>query len=241
MSEIIGNIDPDERLMSLIVEKLKSGDAKLPTEAQMSEELGISRSLLREKMRYLEANGLIDTIQGSGRFAKLPSLSDQINSVWSVVLKVNPAKLLELLDVRILLEINTLQNAVDRITDEQLQHPAETVARMKFLAKRGRPFVEADREFHATLFSCTGNEFLEDLLTSFWDLYEMSVTDKHHQDLVLIAESHEGVMAAVARHDVDTAKRLLMEQFMDARYRINIDLAKQKMDASLSEQLQANN
>lgn len=36
-------------------------------------------------------------------------------------------------------------------------------------------------------------------------------------------------------------KRLLMEQFMDARYRINIDLAKQKMDASLSEQLQANN
>ena len=102
----------------------------------MSEELGISRSLLREKMRYLEANGLIDTIQGSGRFAKLPSLSDQINSVWSVVLKVNPAKLLELLDVRILLEINTLQNAVDRITDEQLQHLAETVARMKFLAKR---------------------------------------------------------------------------------------------------------
>lgn len=122
------------------------------------------------------------------------------------MLKVNPAKLL---DVRILLEINTLQNAVDRITDEQLQHLAEKVARMKFLAKQGRPFVEADREFHATLFSCTGNEFLEDLLTSFWDLYEMSVTDKHHQDLVLIAESHEGVMAAVARHDVDTAKAIV--------------------------------
>lgn len=66
MSEIIRNIDPDESLMSLIVEKLKSGDAKLPTEAQMSEDLGISRSLLREKMRYLEANGLIRFREAGG-------------------------------------------------------------------------------------------------------------------------------------------------------------------------------
>ena len=229
--------DLDEKLLDIIVEKLNSKDMKLPPEDQMTQYLGISRTALREKLRGFEAHGFIQTRQGSGRFVKMPSLSAQISSTWAVVLRADPVKLLELLDVRILLEINTLPNAVERITNVQLQQLARFVARMNFLAKRGEPFVDEDRGFHVTLFSCTGNKFLEQLLTAFWDLYEMSITDFHHEDLALVAESHERIMAAVAHRDAETAKDLLMQQFLDSRYRITMDLAKRDMEKSIGEEL----
>jgi DNA-binding FadR family transcriptional regulator len=95
---------------------------------------------------------------------------------------------------------------------------------MKEKAARNEEFVQQDRQFHRILYYSTGNVLLEQLLGAFWDLYTQSPVEPHHRDLKEVAEQHEKILDAFARHDLDLLLQLMREQFADARYRIVVSL-----------------
>lgn len=202
---------------------------KLPTESELMKEYGVSRSMLREVLKSFEARGIIVSKQGSGRYVQNPDFVAQLNDCWKGLLNAASDQLLDLLDIRAVLEINSTQTAINCATPEQLRYLAEQVERMQEKAAAGLPFTEEDRKFHTMIFSSSGNSVMVNLLNIFWDLFEQSNIDPHHGDLVTSANQHARIFEAFAKKDSETVKDLLNEQFADARYLITLYLVdKQK-------------
>ncbi len=215
----------EEKIIELISERLDTG-GKLPTEKQMVEEFGVSRPALREVLSIFEASGVVTTLQGSGRYVKMPNVSAQLADTWAILIRAKPQILTELLEVRAILEISALAIAIERVTVSQLQELGRQVAAMKEKASRNEDFVAEDRQFHHILFDAAGNELLEQLMSAFWDLYVRSAVEPHHEALAEVAEHHQEMLDALAKRDLELLTRLMKEQFADARYRIIVSLMK---------------
>ena len=212
-----------EKMVDLIIEHLDSGE-KLPSEKEMMEQFDVSRTTLREVLSAYVANGIIVSKQGSGYYVQTPNISKQIMETWFILLHKNPSLLLDLLEIRSILEIHSLPKAIERITTEQLQYLGLQVERMKAHAYQGESFVTEDRQFHTTLFASTNNIFIEQLLTTFWDLFEKTETNKQHDNLVEAALQHEKILKAFAKRDLPLLTELMQEQFNDSRYQIMCSL-----------------
>ncbi|MDR1418814.1 MAG: FCD domain-containing protein [Treponema sp.] len=208
-----------EKTMDIITICLQKG-SKFPSEAQLAKEFCVSRTALREVLSPFEASGIITSQQGSGRYVQMPDISEQIADIWGILLRAKPGLLMDFLEIRSILEINSLKKAISRVDAMQLRHLGEQVHIMKQKAARGEAFVTEDSKFHRTLFESTGNVLLQQLLTTFWNLFSTSHINKIHSDLVKVASQHEKIYAAVIRQDLPLLKTLMKEQFADARYRI---------------------
>lgn len=213
----------EERIIDLIVGRLESGE-KLPPEKQLAADLGVSRAALREVLSAFEASGIVVALQGSGRYVQMPDISSQITDGWAILLRAKPMLLIELLEIRSVLEIGFLPKAIERIDIKVTQMLRELVDRMNEKANKGEAFVEEDQEFHRILFFSTGNILLEQLLKAFWDLYEQSNAIRKHTDLKNIAMKHQQMLEAILKQNTEQAIALMKEQFADARYRISMSL-----------------
>ena len=215
----------EKKLQNLIFENLASGDRKpLPTEKQMLEKFGVSRTVLREALSRFEASGLIVALQGSGRYAQHPDVSNQITDGWTILIRTRPELILELLDIRMTMEIGFVPKVIERIETSDLQALRMLVQKMKENAASHNNFVDEDKEFHRILYASMSNILLDQLLKAFWDIYEQSNIINRHEDLHEIATLHERLVETIAKKDSEGAVRLLSEHFFDARYRIIMSL-----------------
>ncbi|WP_122644128.1 FadR/GntR family transcriptional regulator [Luxibacter massiliensis] len=212
-----------EKVGILIAERMET-DQKLPTEKEMMAQFNVSRSSLREVLSIYESNGIIHTVQGSGRYITPPNFSAPLVDTWSILIEAKPALLLNLLDIRCMLEINSLSTAMRYIDIKQLQLLQAEVNAMKEKSAAGKTFASNDREFHRILFSSTKNILLEQLLTAFWDLYSLARVETYHEELPTLAQQHGDILAAFTQEDLEMATSLLKQQFDDARQQIKIAL-----------------
>jgi DNA-binding FadR family transcriptional regulator len=204
----------------ILAQGLKPGD-RLPSEHQLSKGLGVSRTVVREAMRGLEATGIIETRHGVGRRLKafeFGSIADHL----SYVLTVDIGSILDLLDVRRALELAFLPAAIDAITPEQLRELDTHVAGMRANAAAGRPFGAVDMDFHKELFRGVDNRVLQELLTTFWRLF-LGVEQKGglpqgNQEQTV--EYHAAIAAAVRDRAVVRAKEVMDEHFRDVELRL---------------------
>ena len=226
----------DEKVMQLIAERLEEG-GKLPTEQQMARDFGVSRTMLRETLRRFEANGFIKSRRGSGHRAAMPDFTKHFRDAWSFVTRANPYMMLELLDIRMLLETSTLPAAMERLTGKRIETMGRLVKAMKEKAARGEKFVEEDQLYHRVLYETTGNTILEQLLVAFSDLYDTThVKLPPAPDLELVAAQHEQTLEALAHGDLESATRLLKQQLIDVRGRILVYLMNQRQTTEKSTQ-----
>ena len=199
---------------------------KLPTEKEMMDTLGVSRAVLRDALSVYETSGVIVSRQGSGRYAQMPNIGSQIINIWSIFIRSNPSLLLELLEIRSILETYSLPKVINKITIEQLQALNVQVNEMKRKVTLGQTFEKNDREFHRILFSSTENSLLEQLLSAFWDLYDAAKVSSFREDLYILANQHQDILDAIMRKDLELSTQLMRAQFEDAEYQIITSLMK---------------
>ena len=111
-----------ERIRSMIVsESLHPGD-RLPSERDLSERLGVSRVVIREATRVLDAQGLVEVKPGSGTYVKelTPGhVSDSIGLFLRLRQSEQPYR--DLIEVRRTLEIDIAGLAAERAEQEKKQ------------------------------------------------------------------------------------------------------------------------
>ena len=217
--------DLNEKLCELILKSVETGE-KLPTEKEMMDTLGVSRAVLRDALSVYETSGVIVSRQGSGRYAQMPNIGSQIINIWSIFIRSNPSLLLELLEIRSILETYSLPKVINKITIEQLQALNVQVNEMKRKVTLGQTFEKNDREFHRILFSSTENSLLEQLLSAFWDLYDAAKVSSFREDLYILANQHQDILDAIMRKDLELSTQLMRAQFEDAEYQIITSLMK---------------
>ena len=210
-----------EKLSDIIADHLKSGE-RFPTENQLIHDLGVSRTALREALSAFEAKGIITAQRGSGRSVRMPDLSASLVETWSFVLKADPNLMLDFLEIRCILELNSLSKAMERCTVDQLAQMSRLVENMNQLTEDTQAFASIDCEFHKAMFLTIGNRLLEQLLSAFSDLFRLYHLDEGGYDYKQIAQQHQDILEAFAKQDLTSLTELMKEHFADLRYRIAV-------------------
>lgn len=209
----------ENKIGHLIIKCIQSGE-KLPTEKQMMDEYNVSRGKLLEVLAIFEYNGFISSQRGSGRYAQLPNLSSQLFKSLKFIASTNTSMLVNLLDIRCILEVNSLPQAIYSLTLDDFKKMRYQINEMKFKASNGYPFSENDREFHHILFSSTKNNLMEQILTAFWDTYAYCEVDSWYENSIEQALTHEKILEHCIKRDTENATKVLQAQFMDSRFKL---------------------
>jgi len=148
---------------------------KLPREADLIEELGVSRSVVREALRTLTAKGLIRSRPMEGTKVQPRSewrLLDPDLISWTIEAGDKRALLTDLMKVRLVMEPGVVYAATELATDEQ--RAAVTAAwneKLRVESDRGIPdlqrrrnFITADLAFHQAFINVVGSEILDQLI-----------------------------------------------------------------------------
>ncbi|MET1065843.1 MAG: FCD domain-containing protein [Arthrobacter sp.] len=219
-------------IMELILEReLEAGDP-LPTENELSAELGVGRNTLRESLKVLQALGVIEIRHGFGMFVapnNFDALADGLTFRGRLSLRHHGQEALQIVDARQALESGLIAGAMDLMTPERLEAVEESVLRMEALAGAGAKFVEADAEFHRRLFEPLNNELLVSLLGVFWTVYRrlhIELGGPEGGGLLETAAVHRGIYEAVSSGDKVLAARRLDGHFDDIRSRISQALSR---------------
>lgn len=135
---------------------------RLPAERELCAQLGISRISLRESLRVLQSMGYVETRPGSGTYARLPEpvernrLSDWLEEDIQII---------ELFEVRLVVEPGVAALAAKRRDAEQLEALAETIETMRHGTEANHlEVVAADALFHRLIASSASNNALDRLV-----------------------------------------------------------------------------
>ncbi|MGH3088634.1 MAG: FadR/GntR family transcriptional regulator [Rubrobacteraceae bacterium] len=144
--------------------RIRPGE-KLPVEKELAEQLGLSRSSLREAVRALTLIGVLKTRRGDGTY--VTSLEPELlfGATGLVMDLLQGSTLVELVEVRRLLEPGATALTAARIDNANLARLKDCMERID-AARDIEELIEADDEFHAIVADSAGNATLSSLLRS---------------------------------------------------------------------------
>jgi GntR family transcriptional repressor for pyruvate dehydrogenase complex len=160
-----------KQIKSLIKEgTLKIGD-QLPSERELTIQLGISRTSIREGLRALELAGYLGSKVGmsGGTFVKEVS-TEQILEPFAMALYKQKNFVLDTLEVRKILEVKIAEIAAKRRNSGDLKRIAESLAFMEKQIEEGNIALEGDSRFHYSLAQATHNQVLLKLMDMWTQL-----------------------------------------------------------------------
>lgn len=198
----------------IINNELAPGDP-LPSEQEMANRLGISRSVLREAVKALEALGYIESRRGSGIFVGNFSLDSLVDNLPFELL-TDLDELAELTQIRRILETAMMEQVVEQISDEEIHQLRAVVDAMRLRAEKGEEFPVEDRKFHQLLLVSTGNRTLMKLTDIFWFTFNRASTigGLANYDPVRTYKDHESIVDALAARDAATAVAALEQHYI---------------------------
>jgi GntR family transcriptional repressor for pyruvate dehydrogenase complex len=186
---------------------LRAGD-RLPREADLAADLGLSRNSLREAVRALALVNILDVRRGDGTYVTSLEPRLLLEALSFIVDFHRDDTLLEFLRVRRILEPAATAMAAERITDEECQGLRELLDQVGTDPK-AEDLVQNDLEFHRRIVACSGNSVLASLLESMsgpttrarvWrGLTQTGATTQ------TLAE-HRAILAALTAHDPEVAR-----------------------------------
>ena len=160
---------------AIIEGNLAVGD-QLPGERELAEQFEVSRVVIREATRNLEARGIVEVRRGSGTYVKsIPSPA--LTRSLTLLLKLEEASLLELYVVRQALELVSASAAAQHATSEEIAALRTCLEEMSRLLEQEisseddfRVFSDKDTEFHLLIAQASHNLPLETLLSAILPL-----------------------------------------------------------------------
>lgn len=190
---------------------------KLPSEQELADSFGVSRNMVREAIKLLKERGLAEPKNGLGVYITRPNPEQLSAFVYRYVL-LNHTELRMIYDTRILLEEYCVGCAAARCTEEDLERVREIVSYMKDTSMSVREFQEADYMFHISLAEISGNPLNVMMISAFKDVF-LAILGQNYQNLEesgTTRRDHEMILEAVANHDAERAKSLLIRHLEDS-------------------------
>lgn len=129
---------------------------KLPTEPALIDKFGVSRTVVREAIAALRADGLVESRQGSGVFVIGPRQSDPVLRLFTTETD-RISDIIEELELRIAVEVEASSLAAVRSSPAQEAEIQAQVDRFARLVAEGKPTDEADFSFHMAIATATNN------------------------------------------------------------------------------------
>ncbi len=198
---------------------------RLPTEMQMAERFGVSRTVVREAVARLKSAGLVESRQGSGVFVREPNV-DMHFRIDPSAFDASMSSVLQIVELRRGLEAEAAALAAERCTRAQL---ADIRGALKAIAREeaaGRDGVEADMNFHRAIARASGNRHfpaLWDFIGQFLKgaMRATRANEARRGDFAAqVREEHRAVLDAIARGDPALARKAALRHMEMAAARL---------------------
>lgn len=199
---------------------LKIGD-RLPSERESAEKFNISRGTLRDAFRVLESQGIIETIPGDGRYLR-KSLDEVDNSEHPVIEDLKNAAMLDLIEIREIIEIGMIKYVCERATDQDILRLEFLALQMnKVPASMSEP--DVDYYFHQALAECSKNSAILNFMKLNMEIINQTREKNfsRSKNVEQAKKEHMEIVEAIKNRDADAAKQKLMEHFSHIRKRLN--------------------
>lgn len=204
-----------ESLRTAILEgKLKSGQRLM--EVQLAEQLGVSRTPIREAIRKLELEGLVIMLPRKGAYVADMSFKD----------------LIDVLEIRASLEGLAASLASGRRRDEDIEGLEKLAREFEESVKSGdiEEVLKKDVEFHEYIFSLANNKKLHQIINSLWEQvhrfrvtyvsdYEasLSLVEEHNKIFEAIKEGNCELAQKYATEHIELAEQFFMENAVNSK------------------------
>lgn len=195
-------------------------DDVLPSTAKLAEEYEVSRIVIREALKYLEAQDIIEIANGKRARVK-PISGDLLRNFFQRATQFEKKTLLELLEVRRGIEIESARLAALRRTPEEVAAMTAIVNNMQQYLSDPEPFAELDLELHQTIATATGNSMLFYLVDTIRDAQKETIleglysrfTNKYFVEIHAI---HAKIVAAIEAGNPEQAQQAMIDHFVYA-------------------------
>lgn len=194
----------DQLERAILSGELAPGDP-LPSEREISAQMGVSRSVVREAIKRLASLGLVRSVHGSGTRVEAPN-SRQVTVGYQRLLTRADFRLQDLAAVRLPLETSIASLAATRRTEADLALLEKTQKVLGNLRRSLEAHVQADLDFHAALANATGNPLFQVVLTPIQELLmESRRRTLGRYGAEIAYQHHAKILDAVRAGDADAA------------------------------------
>jgi GntR family transcriptional regulator, transcriptional repressor for pyruvate dehydrogenase complex len=216
-----------EEILHRLKEMIKCGKFgygdKLPVENRMAEIFGVSRTTVREALAVLEAEGWVTTRHGGGTYVKSVRGKNHIEPLTAMLGDGNTG-LLELMELRRILEGEVAMLAASRATDEDIEEIRKALHEMAQDILNGKDTASSDFAFHCSVAKAAKNATILSVISSFHELYYRLIhTNRWHwakpKDYDRILAEHEAVLRAIEKRQGASAKKHMGEH-LENTYRL---------------------
>ncbi len=207
-----------EHLIEFIEAQGLQAGSWLPSEEQLARQLGVSRPVLREALRTLEATGIVAVVNGRGARV-MPITSQVLADFFARAARSRREAILEVLEVRQGLEAQSVSLAAERRGVDDVAKLTDLAARMR-AAMQDRPaYIALDVQLHLAIARASGNFLLFHLVESIREALEHAITRNADARPVTSEYSqrlHEEIVDAIAAGDPVAARDAMTRHFAEA-------------------------
>lgn len=209
-----------ENLLEFIAsEGLKPGEL-LPSTARLSESFGVSRPVVREALRSIASLGIIEIVNGKGAVVK-PIDGNLLHLFFQRAIQLQRKAVMELMEVRKPLEIQSAVLATERHTLEDLAKLEEIVTAMAKNLPNLKLYANLDVQFHLQIAAAARNSMMYYLISSIRESLEEAVLQGLHSrrsqaELERVQQTHEMVFEGIKARDSDAAAEMMVVHFDEA-------------------------
>ncbi|TFZ00038.1 FadR family transcriptional regulator [Ramlibacter rhizophilus] len=214
-----------DALSGRIREGALAAGEKLPTEAEIMEEFGVSRTVVREAISRLQTTGLVETRHGVGTF--VIGLGD------GTAFRISPEQLgtlqdvIAVLELRIAVETESAVLAAQRRTEANLKALRQAMQAFTEAVEQGRDAVGPDFQLHLEIARATQNQHFVDLMGTLGGMMiprarlepASPLTPERAAYLRRVHGEHETIVEAIARQDAEAARAAMRTHLINSRER----------------------
>lgn len=213
----------DDIMSMITIEKRFLPGAKLPNENELSEELKISRTTLREAIRILVTNGILQIRRGKGTYVKEDIDVNNIESLSFLTdAKINAKDLYEM---RLIFEPEAAYYATIRASDSELKRILEYGTQIEQKIKLGEDRTEVEQKFHKSIVKATDNEFMEKLMPVIYQAIDKGVILSEEKELAIkdTINDHQLIMEFMKNRNPEGARSAMKIHILHAIKELGIE------------------
>ena len=218
-SDLFGRVAREPRLSDKVAELMRetiinrqlAPGTPLPSERELGEQFGVSRTVIREAVRALAAKGIVEVRTGSGlRVATVDESTALESLTWYI--RGGQIEYSKVHEVRSTIEVEMAGLAADRRTDEELRALKDAHIHFKSVIDDVEQATVADVEFHNLIARATQNDLFSALLASIGE----ALIEVRHETLAVgsgkkTLAAHARILARIEDRDAEGARQAMRD------------------------------